>query len=315
MSSLSEHELGAAVVPPGFQEQVLLRVEHARLRAPDPAAVAAWYVEQLGLAERERDGDVIYLGCGGEDRHHLSIAPGEPGLEHVALLVDDEAQLDVLAEHYARHGTACEMRSDPEPAVRSALRTTLPTGHALDAVVRENRRGYLIATEWEPAAALAPNELNHVTLSTTDPARLYRHLAEVIGMRTSDIACAPDGFLLAAFMRVGENHHDVALVPGPRDALHHIAFEVSDVGKLVSVADRVTAHGSRPEAGIGRHAAGNNIYLYVRDPAGHRVELSTQLARVGDRNAPPRIWTGPPTEGFNLWQEMMPPESMMVEVT
>jgi catechol 2,3-dioxygenase len=294
---------------------VLLRVEHAQLRAPDPDALAAWYTGVLGLAERDRAGGIIYLGCGGEDRHHLSVARGDPGLDHVALLVDDEQQLKFIDAHFARNGVDHERRSDPSPGVQAAVRTTLPTGHAVDIVVRERRQGYLIATEWDAAAAIAPSELNHVSFATTDPPRLYRHLAGVLGLRTSDIACAPDGFLLAAFMRAGENHHDLALLPGVRDAMHHLAFSVADVGELVTFADRLTRHGSRPEVGIGRHGPGNNIYLYVRDPAGHRVELSTQLARVTDRDAPPRIWSGAPTESFNLWAEMMPPTEFYTEVT
>jgi catechol 2,3-dioxygenase-like lactoylglutathione lyase family enzyme len=318
MSSLSNEpvvDLQALAVPPGFHEQILLRVEHAQLRAPDPEALASWYVGVLGLVERERNGGIIYLGCGGEDRHHLSITTGDAGLDHVALLVDDEPQLSVIDAHFAAHGADHERRSDPCPGVRAAVRTTLPTGHAVDIVVRDQRQGYLIATEWNAAAAMAPTELNHVSFATTDPARLYRHLAEVLGMRTSDIAAAPDGFLLAAFMRVGENHHDLALLPGARDAMHHLAFSIADVGELVAFADRLTRHGSRPEVGIGRHGPGNNIYLYVRDPAGHRVELSTQLARVTDRDAPTRIWTGAPTESFNLWAEMMPPMEFYTEVT
>jgi catechol 2,3-dioxygenase len=308
-------DLTSVVVPPGFEEQILLRVEHVQLRAPDPEALAGWYTDVLGLAERGRDGGIIYLGCGGEDRHHLSIAKGDPGLDHVALLVDNEARLEFIGAHLDRHGVDHDRLTDPCPGVDVALRTTLPTGHALDAVVRDRRQGYAIATEWDSAAANAPSDLNHVSFATTDPARLYHHLAEVIGMRTSDIACAPDGYLLAAFMRVGENHHDLALLPGARDAMHHLAFSIADVGELVNFADRLTRHGSRPEVGIGRHGPGNNIYLYVRDPAGHRVELSTQLARVTDRDAPPRIWTGPPTESFNLWAEMMPPTEFYTEVT
>jgi catechol 2,3-dioxygenase len=318
MSELTDQptiDLEALAVAPGFEEQVLMRVEHAQIRAPDPGALAAWYTEVLGLVERERDGQTIYLGCGGEDRHHLSIAPGEPGLDHVALLAAGEEQLAFIAAHFAKHGVEGERRHDPCPGVHCAVRTTLPTGHAVDVVVRDRRQGYLIATEWDAAAATAPSELNHVTFATTDPPSLYRHLAEVLGMRTSDIACAPDGFLLAAFMRAGENHHDLALLPGMRDGMHHFAFSIADVGELVTFADRLTRHGSRPEMGIGRHGPGNNIFLYVRDPAGHRVELSTQLARVTDRQAPARIWSGPPTENFNLWAEMMPTPEFYMEIT
>jgi catechol 2,3-dioxygenase len=308
-------DLESLAVAPGFAEQVLLRVEHAQLRAPDPDALAAWYTDVLGLAERERDDGIIYLGCGGEDRHHLSITHGDPGLDHVALLVDGEEQLAFIDAHFARHGVDHVRRSDPCPGVHAAVRTTLPTGHALDVVVRDRRQGYLVATEWDSAAAIAPSELNHVSFSTPDPGRLYRHLAEVLGMRTSDIVCGPDGDLLAAFLHTGENHHDLALLPGPRDAMHHLAFSIGDVGELVTFADRLTRHGSRPEMAIGRHGPGNNIYLYVRDPAGHRVELSTQLARVTDRDAPPRIWTGPPTESFNLWAETMPSTEFYTDVT
>lgn len=300
---------------PGFSEQVLLRVEHAQLRAPDPEAVAAWYVEVLGLTVRERADGVVYLGCGGEDKHHLAIGSGDPGLAHVALSVDDDERLRFMEAHFDALGVAHERRSDPAPGVVAAVRTTLPTGHAVDIVVRDRRQGYLVATEWDARAALAPSELNHVSFATPDPVALHRHLTEVLGLRTSDLVCGPDGALRGAFLRTGENHHDLAILPGPRHAMHHLAFFVSDVGELVTFADRLTRHGSRPEAGIGRHGPGNNIYLYVRDPAGHRVELSTQLARVSDRGARPRVWTGPPTENFNLWAPVVPPADFYTDVT
>ncbi len=299
----------------GAWRPVLLRTEHTHLHVPDPAQIADWYVRVLGLAERGRDATSIYLGCGGEDKHDLVLMAGDAALHAVGLGVDNEDHLERIERHLESLGVASERRSDPEPGITRALRSPLPTGHYVDILVRRERKGYLVATEGDPAGAFAPTEFNHVTFGTPTPASLHRYLSEALGFRTSDLLFSPDGELAGAFMRVSDNHHDVAVLPCPKNGMHHFAFNVADVGQLVSFADRLTRMGYRPETGIGRHGPGNNIYLYVKDPAGHRVELSTQIARVGDRDAPPREWRAPRSDTCNLWGGGLPPEDFLTSTT
>lgn len=300
---------------PAFGRPILLRTEHAHLRVPDPSKVADWYVHVLGLAERGRDQNAIYLGCGAEDKHDLVLVPGDAALHAVGFGVDNEDHLEQIESHLEALGVGSERRSDPEPGITRSLRSPLPTGHNVDILLRKQRKGYLVATEGDPAGALAPTEFNHVTFGTSKPGALHRYLAEVLGFRTSDLLFSPEGEVVAAFMRVSDNHHDIAILMGPKNGLHHFAFNVADVGQLVSFADRVTRMGYRPETGIGRHGPGNNIYLYVKDPAGHRVELSTQIARVSDRDAPPREWRVPLSEIFNMWAVGLPPEDFFTSIT
>ncbi len=58
------------------------------------------------------------------------------------------------------------------------------------------------------------------------------------------------------------------------------------------------------DASIGRHAAGNNVFLYFKDPFGNRLEVNTDMARI-DPAAPPRILRDPVP--FDVWRDGRPP--------
>lgn len=86
--------------------------------------------------------------------------------------------------------------------------------------------------------------------------------------------------------------------------MHHLAFAVASVGELVRVADMLARRGIALDSSIGRHVAGNNVFVYFRDPDGHRVEVNTDMARI-DAAAPPQIApTGVP---FDAWRSGRPP--------
>jgi hypothetical protein len=85
----------------------------------------------------------------------------------------------------------------------------------VDILLRPQRRGYLVATERDRAGALAPTEFNHVTFATPNPGALHRFLAEDLGFRTSHLLFSPEGEVAGGFMRVSENHHDIAVLTGP----------------------------------------------------------------------------------------------------
>lgn len=58
------------------------------------------------------------------------------------------------------------------------------------------------------------------------------------------------------------------------------------------------------DCSIGRHVAGNNVFLYVKDPSGHRLELNTDMARV-DAAAPAHIAES--GLAFDAWRPGRPP--------
>ena len=84
-----------------------------------------------------------------------------------------------------------------------------------------------------------------------------------------------DGYF-AIFTRVNEFHHQIALLAG-NAGFHHVALETSAMDVL-RFGDHLLLHRVAAEYGPGRHGAGLPIFLYVRDPWGNRIEISSPIA-------------------------------------
>ena len=293
----------------------LLRIEHVALRVRDLEADLRWYRDVVGLREVMRTPTKVYLAVGDKPTWDLSLVAGGAGLEYFSVSVDDVDTLDRVSERLRSAGVRVDSVAEPDPQVLAAVTFALPGGQRVQIVVAEARINYTVATDIHFGAIHAPKELHHVTLGVTDIAALEELLVGPLEMGISDhVHAGPEDLWALAFWRFAENHHDIAAVRTPSNGLHHFAFIVSGVGDLVAMADRLVACGfPRIENGISRHGAGNNLFLYTRDPTGNIVEFSTDLARVTDRAAPHRVWHG--HAAGNLWGDIRPPMEWLQNVT
>jgi catechol-2,3-dioxygenase len=107
-----------------------------------------------------------------------------------------------------------------------------------------------------------PRKLGHVNFR---PARIQEQVAfyrDVLGMGMTD--WLGDG---GAWLHVDGDHHAMALVkavPPARSHLHHIAFDVVDIGQMRDHLDHLGRHGRWLGWGPTRHGVGGNIASYVR---------------------------------------------------
>ena len=294
----------------------VLRLENVALQVGDLEENLAWYRDVVGLREVARTDAKVYLAVGAKPTWDVSLVAGGTGLEYFSIAVTDEEALVALAGRLRTGGIELTELDALDPQILSAIEFRLPSGQRVRVVVPEERLNYTVATDVRFGAVFAPKELHHVNLAVTDLPRLEAFLVSHLDVAISDhVHWEPGGPLGLAFWRFGENHHDIAAVSTVGDGLHHFAFVVSGVGDLVAMADRLAASGFRNvENGIGRHGAGNNLFLYTRDPTGNIVEFSTDLARINDRAAPYRVWERA-SESGNLWGPIEPSQSFMRNVT
>lgn len=292
----------------------LQKIAHVEIRVQDAERAVTFYQEVMGLLPLGQYGETHYFGCGLDENVDLAVTPGGTGVAHFAFQVDSEDDLAHYRGRLQAVGVAAEERSDPEPGVRRALRFTLPTGHAMELVTVADRRPYL-----RPAApALAgrtqgvtPDDLDHITLSAHAPTArgLAEFLRDTLNFKISDIFQPAPGVWGAIWMRVGEYHHDLAIiaVPEPSWTLHHVAWALESIDHMKRLVDRMAAAKIPVEYGLGRHALGSNLFAYFFEPGGNRFELTTEMPRVADHVAGPLIWTDFP-EAANAWG-VLPPES------
>ena len=114
-----------------------------------------------------------------------------------------------------------------------------------------------------------------------------------LGFRLSEYI-SPDGSeeLLAVFLQRKGNPHDIVFGSGSGPRLHHAAFGIPECYHFFYVCDLAAEMGfaANVEYGPGRHGPGHALFVYLRDPDGHRVEIYTSDYYTGDPGHPVLRW-------------------------
>ena len=68
---------------------------------------------------------------------------------------------------------------------------------------------------------------------------------------------------------------DLAIVPGVGPRMHHFAYTVPESHNIFAACDFASRFGyaANVERGPGRHGPSGVLFVYLRDPDGHRVEF------------------------------------------
>lgn len=117
---------------------------------------------------------------------------------------------------------------------------------------------------------------------------------------------------VAQISRCRDLHHDLGMFHDPEwsgPGLNHLAFAVPSVGDLVRAADIAFGLGRKLQCSPGRHLVGDNVFIYLADPEGNRVEIATPLVRI-DPAAPTKAFDASGDEewhGFDAWRDGIPP--------
>lgn len=257
------------------------KLEHATLYVTDLEEAAAFYTDVLGLVELERTDDTVYLGCGLDENYDLGLVEGETGLEHFAVRVDDERQLDEYEERLTDSGVGVERPDTDEPGQAEAIRFSLPSGVDMEFVTVEDSAYHHPTRSVGDRPRVAPLDFDHVNVMTHDVDAAIEFLAG-LDFEVSDKIESETGIAVQAWTRHGEYHHDVGLSTADNVAytLNHVAFEMENLDHIKAFCDRLTEHGHQLELGPSRHNAGSNIFAYLWSPGGNRVELTAEMATV-----------------------------------
>ena len=286
---------------------IVSRLAHLALGVPDPEAAAGFYEEVFGLSVIGESGDGLYLACGCSNTFELHLREGDAELDHFALSVLDRGALELARVGLAAAGApVAELDLSADPGLEAGIETVLPAGHAVRLVLESDPRPYTVTASVpnRHRRGIGPVALEHVTLLCDEIRPTAEFLVETLGLRISDSVQPPGEPWRNTHLRAGVLHHDVGLLPDTESGLHHFAFAVPSSAQIVAAADAIVEHELPLEASMGRHVAGNNIFIYFRDRSGHRVEVNTDMARA-DQAAPPKIVPGPLP--FDAWRPGRPP--------
>ncbi|MBS1895329.1 MAG: VOC family protein [Actinobacteria bacterium] len=285
-----------------------MRLDHFAIGADDLGRTREWYTEVLGLREIETEGGRHYLACGGRTGFDLVLEAGGPGLRHVAYACFDLDEYEAAAARLREAGLPAAPVDVLGPGIERAEAASLPGGQVVRLVLRIGEDHYLRVAGWESAAAHSPRDIDHVNIAVRDVDATVEALDRALGLRLSDVHNVEGPGNVGAWMRAGDRHHDFAIIRNRSDGLHHIAYQLADAAAMIGFADRLAFSGTTAEYGVGRHGPGSNLFLYVRDPSGNRVELTADMAAV-PAGAPHRIWRGKDPSIVNSIAPYPPPRT------
>jgi hypothetical protein len=215
-------------------------------------------------------------------------------MDHFAFELSSEEALRELRTGLAGAGVAVdELNLEQEYAIAAGCALVLPSGHRMELVVPERPRVFrgTPTVEHRHAKGIGPVALEHLTIDCADVESTGRFLTERLGF------------------------HDLGLFSnwafdGP--GFNHVGFTVAAAGDLVRAADAAYRLGHALQYSIGRHLVGDNVFVYLLDPAGNRVEIGTPL--TGVEVAAPTRWFDASADsewrGFDAWNAGPIPEDV-----
>ena len=254
-------------------------IHHVKLRVADAREAGRRWSLLHGLSG-EADGARALLRCAYEDFClWLEESPGDPGLEHVGWELRAGVSIDEARERMT--ATGAEVQDVEVPGRGTGLRTVDADGHGVVVVAPpaagEDQLWPPVARRTEVLPGYHPRKLGHVNFLTGDTPRIVDWYERVLGFRQSDWIGED-----ACWMHVNADHHTIAFLDKGLRHIHHLAFELVDIGEMRAALDHLGQHGRWVTWGPGRHAMAQNLFAYVRMPEEDLfVELFADLERIG----------------------------------
>jgi catechol 2,3-dioxygenase len=304
----------AARARSGPQFGDLAHIAHAELLTPEPERSLRFFVEVMGLEEERRAGQSVYLRGWGEYQPYslvLTEAP-EPGLGHVGIRARSQAALERVAGAVEASGRGAGW-SGGHPGHGPAYRFTDPDGHPMEVYYETER--YVPPQHLRPtlrnqpqrytARGVAAKRLDHVNVLASDVRACRRFAVDVLGFRWYEGIRLDDGTEAGAWLSLSMAAHELIYVADARKAngrLHHLAFWVDTREEVLRAADIFVEYLVPIEFAPSKHTIAQGLFLYVFEPGGNRIEVTSGGYFVYDPDHEPVIWSEAERARGQAWE-------------
>ena len=287
------------------------RIGHATIETPDLDRTVAYFTDVNGLVLNVKDNGRAFLSS---KIGLLTIAlekGGEARLRRLSFEVAPSEDFADLAKVLAALGVKSELRSDAIPGLGTVLAFDDPTGTTIELF-----RDWKYLGQHHQVLGAGPLKLGHVARIVEDPKTIADFYCRVLGFRVSD--WIDDYFV---FLRCNPDHHTVNFVRGPKNKMHHIAFELKDFAHMQEACELLALRKMPINWGPVRHGPGHNVAIYHRNTDDQNIEFYIELdqmkdeelgyfdprpwhhdtpqrPKVWDRNIAPNLWGLPPLPDF-----------------
>lgn len=244
------------------------------------------------VVSRREDG-IAYLRGIEEIAHHslvLRQSLETPTCDGLAFRVLQDSDLDAAKAYFDSLGVSADWVERPYQGRTLAVRHS--SGILFELVARVDSMPRML-TDYPNHQGGQARRLDHVqvivpAVGTTGDAFLD------MGFRASEmIVQSETNERIGIFLHRKNNPHDLVLALGAGPRLHHFAFVTPDLQTMVRACDIAGSMGigQDVERGPGRHGPGNGMFIYFRDPDGHRLELILPPMQFMDMEEEIHVWS------------------------
>lgn len=255
----------------------ITRASHVVLGVRDLDASRAFYTDLVGLVVSDFDSETVWLRGREEAAHHsLVLRKSErTDCHRIGLRVQTDDDILKAKAYFDSISVPAEVVDIPfqGPSLHFRDSNGMPVELCASMPLKER-----LFMQYDKYVGAGAQRLDHWQVQSQD-VRRGLEFWHPLGFRTSEYtySTAPDGSvdLWGVWMQRKGNPHDLVFTNGPGPRLHHFAYLLRDAHDLVHACDVAGALGlgRRLERGPGRHGISGAMFVYFRDPDGHRIEL------------------------------------------
>jgi catechol 2,3 dioxygenase len=281
----------------------LAHIHHAELLTPCLDDSLRFFTELFGLQVEHAEGDSVYLrGWGEYQRYGLVLTASKlPGLGHVAMRAWSQEALERRVQAIEAAGLG-DGWIDADHGHGPAYRFHDPDGHRFELLYEADR--YAPPERLRPRLRNVPQRyvgtgacakrLDHVNVLAADVAANRAFAMQQLGFRLYEQVVLDDGTEAGAWMSLTIAAHELIYTAdhaGGSGRLHHLAWFVDTREEILRAADLLLDADVPIEAAPSKHAVAQGMFLYVYEPGGNRVELTTGTHFIYDPAYEPVVWT------------------------
>ena len=265
----------------------LAQIDHCELLTPFPEDSLGFFTDLFGMEIEYREGQSVFLrGWGEYQPYGLKLTEAaRPGIGHVSLRAWSPEALQRRADAIELAGLGRGW-TDGDHGHGAAFEFTDPDGHAFEVFYEQER--YVPPEHLRPRLKNVPQRhvdrgaavkrIDHVNLLAANVTAVRQFAEEELGFRVYEQVVLDDGEETGAWMSLTIAAHELIYVAdhaGARGRLHHLAWFVDTREELLRAADLFLDADVPIEAAPSKHAVAQGMFLYVYEPGGNRVEVTT----------------------------------------
>ena len=274
----------------------IAHIGHVELLTPELELSTWFFTEVLGMEEEVREaGSRYFRGFGDYERYCLKLTESETsGLGHLALRASSQAALERRVAELERtgrgvgwnegdvgHGPAFMFRDPDDRRFEIYYETERynPLPGLVPAMLNQHQR--------RVGRGVGVRRLEHANFASPDVRACRIFLEETLGYRSLEIIELEDGAEFGAWLSATIQGHEIIYLreqAAPFGRLHHVAFWVDTREEVLRAADLFQDQGIFIEAGPAKHTPIHSFYLYVYEPGGNRIEVTSGGSRLRSRS-------------------------------